>query len=163
MTQKHIVVERDNHIGPSPEQWAVIGAKAKITVTTEVSALSTQGQFMHYSNSTDLACLDLMELTDTDSHNDNVGGETDMMEQVANMFLEISVVDSVYYYEVHGEIHITAICLQDQDDLSDLIAEVQMKAYDKYSENYFEVKYVIKDRFNFDSIPDTATLASKEG
>ncbi|MNW58696.1 hypothetical protein D3C74_365750 [compost metagenome] len=161
MTQQRTVIERESHIGPSPEQWAIVGAKAKITVTTEVSAFSSTGHFMIHSNSKDIACLDLMEFTDTVSHKDIVGGEADMRYQIADMFFAIPAVESVYFYELMNESHITVVCEYDQDDLSDQIAEVQLNAYEAFPDAYFEVRYVLKDRFNPESIPDGAARIPK--
>jgi len=156
------VIDRATHNGPSAEQWDIMGAKATLTLTTEISKLSSLGNFKVDSKSKEIGSLDLLALADANSHKDNVGGEDAMLTKVAKMFLSIPFADSVYYYKINGEDHYTIIFQDDSDDLSDQIADVQMDAYDVYPEAYFEVRYILHKRFNPESIPTNAKRISNE-
>jgi hypothetical protein len=147
------MIDRATHNGPSIEEWALMGAKATITLTTEISKYSSQGNFRVDSKSKEIASLDLLALADAVSHKVNVGGEVEMANIIGNKLLDLPNAKEVYYYAVGEDHYYTVVFNQDQDDLSNQIAAVQVEAYDLYPDVYFDVRYSISDRFNPDTLP----------
>lgn len=156
MTATHSAIDRTTHIGPSAEDWAIMGAKATLTITTEISALSSGGDFMIKQDSRDIFSLDLLELTDTDPHKYNVGGEIGMLDLIGRSLIELPDAKEVYCYPAGNDPVFLVVFDKDRDDLSNLIAEVQMDMFETYPDAYFEVRYSISNRFSVDSLPKSA-------
>ncbi|PJN53669.1 hypothetical protein PAEVO_03900 [Paenibacillus sp. GM2FR] len=156
MTSDNAVKDYAAHNGPSVEEWEVIGARARVTLHTEISSISNHGNFIIKNDEKDLMSLDLMELTNTDSHNDNVGGEVEMMDLIGEKLCNLPNAKEVYCYPAGNDHVFLVVFEEDRDDLSNLIAEVQLDLLDAYPDEYFEIRYSILNRFSVDSLPKNA-------
>lgn len=142
-------------LGPSVEDWVH---------TKQQNPKPQQGSLSRSNNDLD-AIKDFMQRSrllheisvNTNSYMVKVDGEYVLRikteDEVARLFLEKQLTDSVYYYKLRDELHYTVVFEKDSPDLSNIIADVEIYAFDQYDDFYFEATYAIKDMFNEETLP----------
>ncbi|MFD0716593.1 hypothetical protein [Paenibacillus sp. GCM10027626] len=154
------VKQSPNYVGASADEW--IMATAKVTSTVEISALHNSGNFVIAENTLDPISMDLTEYVNTPSHIHKVGGDAGMVNDIAERFLSLSIVDKLYSYKLNGIQHYMILLSEDRDDVSFLLAQVKVEALDDNPEFDFEIRYTLLDKFDQRDIPVTAVIHGRK-